>query len=409
MASEVWSHHPDDYRGQEVRRILDLLQAGECVSLIALSGMGKSNLLGFLAYRASQAKGAPTCALLDCNRLAAASAEAFYSAATRAIREMASGESPSSADPSGTTFESLASAVSDHLHASQRPLALLLDGLDDLVRTADRPFFNNLRALRDRHKFRLAYLTASRRPLTDLAPPETLREFHDLFVANQIWLQPLAEDDARWALNRYAERRRTRFRKAEVEALLRLSGRHPGLLRALAAGWEEGNEERPDSWLALPAVARECALLWDDLPQEARVAACTRPGNDATLRDSGLALGDRLFSPVFAAYVAAQAGPGLRLDRKSGEVTLGGIPLQVELTAKEHDLLAYLLDHANAICEKDDLIRAVWPEDRVFVEGIRDDSLAQLVHRLRTKVEPDPAQPRFLVTVPGRGYRLAAS
>ena len=389
-----------------MRRILDLLQAGECVSLIALSGMGKSNLLGFLAFRASKAKGAPTCALLDCNRLAATNAEAFYSSATRAIREMDSGDSPSTADPSEATFESLASAVADHLHATRHPLALLLDGFDDLVRTVDRPFFNNLRALRDRHKFRLAYLTASRRPLTDLAAPETLREFHDLFAANQIWLQPLAEADARWALSRYAERRRTSLHKAEVETLLHLSGRHPGLLRALAAGWEEGNEERPDLWLALPAVARECALLWDDLPQEARMAACTRPASDATLQHSGLAVGDELFSPVFAAYVAAQAGPGLRLDRKTGEVTLGGVPLQVELTAKEHGLLAYLLDHANAIREKDDLIRAVWPEDRVFVEGIRDDSLAQLVHRLRVKIEPDPAQPRYLLTAPGRGYRL---
>lgn len=77
MSSQVWSQHPDDYRRREVRRILDLLQAGECVSLIALSGMGKSNLLGFLAFRASKAKGAPTCALLDCNRLAATNAEAF--------------------------------------------------------------------------------------------------------------------------------------------------------------------------------------------------------------------------------------------------------------------------------------------------------------------------------------------
>ena len=55
------------------------------------------------------------------------------------------------------------------------------------------------------------------------------------------------------------------------------------------------------------------------------------------------------------------------------------------------------------MCSKDELIAAVWPEE-IYVEGTRDDSLAQLVRRLRLKVEPDPAHPRRIKTVPGRGY-----
>jgi DNA-binding winged helix-turn-helix (wHTH) protein len=51
----------------------------------------------------------------------------------------------------------------------------------------------------------------------------------------------------------------------------------------------------------------------------------------------------------------------------------------------------------------------VWPEDRVFERGVRDDSLAQLVRRLREKIEPDPSAPRFILTVPGRGYRFSPS
>jgi DNA-binding response OmpR family regulator len=77
----------------------------------------------------------------------------------------------------------------------------------------------------------------------------------------------------------------------------------------------------------------------------------------------------------------------------------------LQLTAKEHLLLEYLRQHPEQICEKDDLIRAVWPEDRIFERGIRDDSLAQLIRRLREKVEPDPSNPRHIFTAPGRGYR----
>jgi DNA-binding winged helix-turn-helix (wHTH) protein len=51
------------------------------------------------------------------------------------------------------------------------------------------------------------------------------------------------------------------------------------------------------------------------------------------------------------------------------------------------------------------LIHAVWPEDRIFERGIRDDSLAQIIRRLREKIEPDPSSPSHVHTVPGRGYR----
>jgi len=77
-----------------------------------------------------------------------------------------------------------------------------------------------------------------------------------------------------------------------------------------------------------------------------------------------------------------------------------------QLTAKENLLFEYLRARSGEVCEKDDLIRAVWPEDEVYSHGIRDDSLAQLIRRLRIKIEPDPSNPRFIHTVTGQGYRF---
>jgi len=77
-----------------------------------------------------------------------------------------------------------------------------------------------------------------------------------------------------------------------------------------------------------------------------------------------------------------------------------------QLTAKEHALLAYFQAHPDQVCEKDDLVRAVWPEDHIFERGVRDDSLAQLIRRLRQKVEADASDPQHILTVPGRGYRF---
>lgn len=53
-------------------------------------------------------------------------------------------------------------------------------------------------------------------------------------------------------------------------------------------------------------------------------------------------------------------------------------------------------------------MQAVWHEEKL-IEGLRDDRLAQLVRRLRAKIETDPSKPRLIQTVPGRGYRYAAN
>lgn len=75
------------------------------------------------------------------------------------------------------------------------------------------------------------------------------------------------------------------------------------------------------------------------------------------------------------------------------------------MTSSEDRLLAYLLEHPREVCPKDTLMQAVWPGEHKL-EGIRDDRLAQLVKRLREKVEPDSTHPIYIQTVSGRGYRL---
>ncbi len=75
------------------------------------------------------------------------------------------------------------------------------------------------------------------------------------------------------------------------------------------------------------------------------------------------------------------------------------------LSPKEFALLVYLYDHRNQVCSKDAIGRAVWPE---YQDGIYDYQIENLVRRLRSRLEPDPAQARLLLTVRGQGYKLAA-
>ncbi len=75
----------------------------------------------------------------------------------------------------------------------------------------------------------------------------------------------------------------------------------------------------------------------------------------------------------------------------------------VELSPKEFALLVYLHEHAGRVCTKDEIGRAVWAE---YQAGVYDYQIENLVRRLRTRVESDPANPQLLLTVRGLGYKL---
>jgi two-component system response regulator RegX3 len=83
-------------------------------------------------------------------------------------------------------------------------------------------------------------------------------------------------------------------------------------------------------------------------------------------------------------------------------VAVDGEP--VALPLKEFDLLEYLLRNSGRVLTRGQLIDRVWGADYV------GDTKTLDVHvkRLRGKVEPDPANPKYLLTVRGLGYKLEA-
>jgi DNA-binding response OmpR family regulator len=93
--------------------------------------------------------------------------------------------------------------------------------------------------------------------------------------------------------------------------------------------------------------------------------------------------------------------PELEMDVPAGLVRVNR--QLVELAPKEFELLAYLFSRPGLVCSKDEIGTAVWPE---YKDGVYDYQIENLVSRLRTKLEPDSANPQLLLTVRGRGYKL---
>jgi DNA-binding response OmpR family regulator len=90
----------------------------------------------------------------------------------------------------------------------------------------------------------------------------------------------------------------------------------------------------------------------------------------------------------------------LCIDPNAREVTIRDAP--VTLTAREFDLLQHMASHPKRVYTRDQLMETVWGY------AFAGDTSTVTVHirRLREKIEPDPAHPRYLQTVWGVGYRF---
>ena len=91
---------------------------------------------------------------------------------------------------------------------------------------------------------------------------------------------------------------------------------------------------------------------------------------------------------------------GIEIDFQSRHVSARG--RDVRLTPKEFDLLRYLVAHPNKTIAHRELLQAVWGPDY----GQESEYLRVFVNQLRKKIEPDPANPRYLLTEPWVGYRF---
>jgi DNA-binding response OmpR family regulator len=95
------------------------------------------------------------------------------------------------------------------------------------------------------------------------------------------------------------------------------------------------------------------------------------------------------------------AAGGIVMDTEKRTVTLNGQP--VSLTAKEFDLLLQLAKHPGRVFTRMELLDQVWGYG---YEGY-EHTVNSHINRLRAKIEENPAQPRYILSVRGVGYKFA--
>jgi two-component system, OmpR family, alkaline phosphatase synthesis response regulator PhoP len=109
----------------------------------------------------------------------------------------------------------------------------------------------------------------------------------------------------------------------------------------------------------------------------------------------------RRVKPEVSSVTRFQFGD-VEIDFERGEVRKGDA--EVNLAAKELDLLHYLIDHRGSVVSRDELLEAVWE----YQPGVSSRTIDVHVAWLRQKLEDAPQNPRHIHTVRGVGYRFAA-
>jgi len=92
---------------------------------------------------------------------------------------------------------------------------------------------------------------------------------------------------------------------------------------------------------------------------------------------------------------------GCSIDLATREVIIG--EKQVDLTALEFDLLAFLAASPRQVFSRETLLDRVWGSSS---EWQTTATVSEHIHRLRRKVETDPSRPRWIQTLRGVGYRI---
>jgi hypothetical protein len=422
------------------------LEAGECCSVIGVTGVGKSNLATFIQRRDVQQKywgeNSTLVALIDANSLVFGEHPREYVVLElmmhRLIRAAENSTVPkdfiSSADD---LYGRLISQPNVHLALRyiERLCALLceeytfqlvfvFDQFEDIWRSLYDRFFLNLRNLRDQFKYHLVYLILTRDRLQKSRSDfQTVEPFWELFGSHTYGLGMYGKDDALKMLERIGQRAGISLTENMKQVILEMSGKHPSMLRAIfwAASDSLDYNLGSETWLAFPPVATECAKIWNDLtPDEQRVVGLVAIHEPVEQEDrdvlfdlelKGLITGHPsfeapdVFSPVFGAYVQTQSEKGVVVDVPLRQVWLDGRPIDSYLSPLEFTLLAYLARNSQRVCTREEILRELYQE-KGEASIKKDQRLDTILRRLREALKEDGHAPKYLVTWRGAGLQL---
>lgn len=429
--------YPESTRESEVKVALEHIKKGNSVQILGLPGVGRSNFLRLLAYNnklrvkhlgenykwfhfvymdLSEIKGR---SMTDVVKFILISLS--YSFSERKMEEERKKideflKEGLNIPDEMVLSQSLKKAVDYLCVEKELTIVFLFDRFDVFYQTVNVDFFTNLRILRNRAKYRFSCIFSLPRPLEEVLEPTFLSDFYEFVAGNNIYLS-LSDREANKFRFAYLEKVSGKSLDNNTkEKIIELTGGH-GKLSRIAFELTLAEEKAPLDLLdfLLPKSPIRGALfeIWSALtPQEQKNLVKNEISNldvNSYLLLSNLVADGKIQIPLFASYLSdfpKSTSEEIIYVAESNEIKIGEESLTEKLSPSEFKLLKYLIQNKDRVCEKEEIINAVW-SDAKTQEGVTDQALDQIVYRLRKKIEEDPNNPVHIHTVKGRGYRFS--
>jgi DNA-binding winged helix-turn-helix (wHTH) protein len=429
------SLYPEDSRLEEVQKLLSYIKSGNSCQVVAAPAVGRSSIMGLLSYNRnvrlkhlgenqkwnhfvymdfSEVKKRP---LYDVTKfmllsiaysLSERSKKEEYEVVNQFLKEGLE------FNDELVLFQSLKKAIDYLAIEKELTIVLLFDRFEHFLPDVTEQFFLNLRILRNRAKYRFSCVFSVNRPLEDLLEIPTMSEFYEYIEGHMVYLKLYDPVGIQFRFS-YTEKVTEKTVPEEAKKqIIDLTGGH-GKLARLAHEALLTEEVLPeDIHLYLKnkgSIKTALSELWNFLtPAEQfylKNLKTSSEGN-AYLENIAIVHEGKITIPLFTEFVDELEIANQQTfiyNSEQNEICKGAESISDTLSPSEFRLLRYLILHPDRVSEKEELINAIWSDSKTQ-EGVTDQALDQIIYRLRKKIEDDPNNPKYLLTIKGRGVRF---
>lgn len=287
-------------------------------------------------------------------------------------------------------------------------ITIIFNRFDRIQEAATAAFFENLQSLKDHANRQLSYIFTSYRSLNELRPDVFTKQALSVFCTD-LYLKPSNPEDSSTILTTFEDRFELQLTGALRDEFIQVTGGHVQFIHLSIIKLKESTtlpatrEDLIEYLLQNEEALLQSEELLDSLNEKERsiltqLATEDKPETILTetpyLTDTGMVL-IRESKPVVFSPLLRRA-----ILRRETQKTNGN---GKDFTKKEHLLFQYLQQHVNELCEREQIIEAVWPE---YAEsGVSDWAVDRLVARVRQKLKVQES-PFEIQTVITRGYKL---
>lgn len=430
--SHFESLYPENSCETEIAKMVTYIREGSSCQLVGLPGSGRSNVLGFLAYNKDiRLKHFPTklgfvhFVMVNFSEVKGRNfSDVMKFLFLSLVTSLHERDMKKEYEHINTLFkdslsyndelvltQSLKNAI-DYLSLENKlTIIFLFDRFDEYIPQITPELFTNLRALRDRAKYRFSVIFSLSRPLEESLEPQIYADFSDFIAGRHVYLKLYDAPSIQFRIEYLKKLTGKTLSEKEKDEIIALTGGHLRLTKvAVESLFSEENKLEDLRQFLLSQSTMRAALKSIQMaltPED--ITDLMTGGENGYLRKIGLVNDGGVTVPLLSEYLHIEKSPiedRIIFDETTQVIRKGNLVLSDSLTRAEFRLLRYFLQNEGRVIERDEIVSAVWG-DGLSTEGVSEQAIDQLIFRLRRKIELDPNQPQLLQTVKGRGVKFS--